>query len=142
MIVHASCVAIRGAGLLILGASGRGKSDLAFRLIDRGAVLVADDRVTLKVEGELLIASAPRRIAGLLEVRGVGIVAFPHLAEAPIALALDLDLAPERLPPSPADWPRRRFGDRDLAVLGLDSTPPSAALRAEAALALVLRHAG
>ena len=48
--IHASCVAVRGEGVLILGASGQGKSDLALRLIDRGATLVADDRCDIWFE--------------------------------------------------------------------------------------------
>lgn len=73
--VHATCVDMNGAGVLITGASGSGKSDLALRLIEnKGAVLVADDRTNLFREGENLTASSPEAIQGLMEVRGVGIV--------------------------------------------------------------------
>lgn len=95
--VHASAVAIAGRGVLILGASGRGKSDLALRLIDRGAVLIADDQVELAARGGRLEACAPATIHGKLEVRGVGIVDCDAVA-APIALVVDLDGAPERMP--------------------------------------------
>jgi serine kinase of HPr protein (carbohydrate metabolism regulator) len=96
--VHAGCVAIGGRGVLIAGASGAGKSDLAMRLIDRGAALVADDYVSLRAEGGQVIAAAPAAIAGLIELRGVGLLTLPYLAQAPVALVVDLDLAPERLP--------------------------------------------
>ncbi|WP_448586208.1 HPr kinase/phosphorylase [Thermaurantiacus sp.] len=140
MIIHGSCVAVRGAGLLLLGRSGAGKSDLALRLIDRGAVLVADDRVALTATDGALLASPPPRIAGLLEVRGVGILSLPFLTDVPLRLALDLDSPPERMPAAPPDWPRRWFGDRDLPVLGFDPGPPSAALKAELALVELGRH--
>jgi serine kinase of HPr protein (carbohydrate metabolism regulator) len=95
--VHASAVAIGGRGVLILGASGRGKSDLALRLIDRGAVLIADDQVELAARSGRLQACALATIHGKLEVRGVGIVDCDAVA-APIALVVDLDGAPERMP--------------------------------------------
>ena len=96
--VHASCVAIGGRGVLIGGASGRGKSDLAMRLIDRGARLVSDDYTILCSSGGRLIASAPPAIAGKIEVRGVGLLAMEPLPEAPVCLLADLHAAPERLP--------------------------------------------
>ena len=96
--VHASCVAIAGRAVLIGGASGRGKSDLALRLIDRGARLVSDDYTILRSTGGRLIASAPPAIAGRIEVRGVGLVEMEPLAEAPVCLLVDLDVATDRLP--------------------------------------------
>ncbi len=94
MQVHASCVARGGRGLLLLGPSGAGKSDLALRLIGRGFVLVADDRVEIE-DG---VASPAASLAGLLEVRGVGLLRFPHEARVKLALALGLGDRPERLP--------------------------------------------
>ena len=96
--IHASCVMVKGKGVLILGESGAGKSDLALRLMDDGARLVADDRTELTVEGGRLCARAPKSIAGLIEVRGLGIVAQPFAAKTIIALAVKLDATPERLP--------------------------------------------
>lgn len=95
--VHATAVALDGRAVLLLGPSGSGKSDLALRLVAAGWQLVADDRVVVTVDDGQLIASAPPRLAGLLEVRGVGIVPEPT-APAPIALALDLARRPDRLP--------------------------------------------
>ena len=95
--VHASAVAIGGRGVLILGASGHGKSDLALRLIDRGAVLIADDQVELAARAGRLQACALVTIHGKLEVRGIGIVDC-EAAAAPIALVVDLDSIPERMP--------------------------------------------
>lgn len=96
--IHASCVAFGRRGVLLLGKSGVGKSDLALRLIDQGAVLVADDRVLLSVEKGALHACAPASIKGLLEIRGLGIVAFPARARIRIALAVRLGAEGARLP--------------------------------------------
>ena len=79
--------------MLLLGPSGSGKSDLLLRLLDRGFALVADDRVEL--EGG--VASAPAALAGLLEVRGLGLVHLPYVERATVALAVELGQG-ERLP--------------------------------------------
>jgi serine kinase of HPr protein (carbohydrate metabolism regulator) len=98
--LHASCVELDGRGLLLRGPPGAGKSDLALRLIEAGARLVADDRVVLSRRDGALIARPARELAGLLEVRGLGVVSVPHVRET--ALHLVVDLVPlsavERLP--------------------------------------------
>jgi serine kinase of HPr protein (carbohydrate metabolism regulator) len=96
--VHATCVAIGERGVLIRGPSGSGKSDLALRLIDRGARLVSDDYTILSERGGRLSACAPERIAGKLEVRGVGILDLAPAADVPVCLVADLGQVPERLP--------------------------------------------
>jgi HPr kinase/phosphorylase len=97
MFVHATCVALRQGrtwrAVLLRGPSGAGKSDLALRLIEAGARLVADDQTHLAKKGRRLIATAPPALAGLIEVRGVGIVGLGRtrlLARAPLALLVDL----------------------------------------------------
>jgi serine kinase of HPr protein (carbohydrate metabolism regulator) len=96
--LHASCVAKDGRAILIAGRSGSGKSDLALRLIDRGALLVSDDyTVVRRVSGKLL-ARAPSNIEGRMEVRGLGILPFPHQDDMPICLFVDLNLDVVRLP--------------------------------------------
>ena len=96
--IHATCVSIGGRGVLISGPSGSGKSDLALRLIDRGARLVSDDYTSIRRAGDHLLASAPDTIAGRIEVRGIGIVAFPAEAGIPVCLIAELGRTPERLP--------------------------------------------
>lgn len=91
--VHGTCVARDGVGVLLLGPSGAGKSDLALRLLSRGFALVADDQVVIE-DG---VARAPTALAGLLEVRGLGILRLPHVATTPVALAVELGEA-ARLP--------------------------------------------
>ena len=98
--IHASCVVLRGAGetfgaagdcgVLLLGESGAGKSDLALRLIAGGAQLVADDRVELFARDETLWAHPPKTLAGLIEVRGVGILSLPFEPEARVGLVVQL----------------------------------------------------
>lgn len=96
--IHASCIAIGKQGVLILGDSGAGKSDLALRLIDDGARLVSDDRTELYVSRGMLHARAPKSIAGLLEARGLGIVALPFAKSVALGLAVKLGVPPKRLP--------------------------------------------
>ena len=89
--IHATCVKLAsGAGVLLTGASGSGKSDLALRLIDGGAKLVADDRCDLFVDGTTLAARAPAALAGLIEIRGVGIIAMPYEKAAAVSLVVEL----------------------------------------------------
>lgn len=104
--IHASCVALDGAGILIRGPSGSGKSTLALRLIldpPRAlpdGVLVADDRVRLSVQDGRLLAAPPAELEGLIEVRNLGIRRLNFRADCPVRLVVDL-AAPdaERLPP-------------------------------------------
>lgn len=98
--VHGTSVALDGGGVLLRGPSGSGKSDLALRLIDQGARLVADDQTELRADGDGVDMSAPPAIAGQLEVRGLGIVLVPTIATAPLRLVVDLVPAEavERLP--------------------------------------------
>ena len=90
MLVHGTCVELFGRGVLLRGASGSGKSDLALRLIDGGARLVADDQVALTVEAGRVRATAPQGIAGRIEVRGLGIVEVATAETALVALVVDL----------------------------------------------------
>lgn len=129
--LHASAVAIDGLAVLIEGRSGAGKSDLALRLIDRGATLVADDRTAVRRVAGKLIAAAPPTIAGRLEVRGLGIVPLPHV-EAEVALVIRLADAPERLPEAAL----RRIAGVAVRELALDPRPASAPIVVE----LALRH--
>ena len=96
--IHASCIAIGAKGVLLLGPSGAGKSDLALRLIDDGAQLVADDRTILFIDKGALWAKPPASIRGLIEIRGVGIVKMPARARVKIALVVKLAKEGMRLP--------------------------------------------
>ena len=100
VLIHASCVALEGKGVLLRGAPGAGKSDLALRLIEGGARLVADDQVALTSTGKRLFAAPPAQIAGLLEVRGIGIVSMDFVTQCSVHLVVGLVQpdAVERMP--------------------------------------------
>src|SRR3712207_9591305 len=96
--VHASCVAIHGHAVLIAGRSGSGKSDLALRLIDRGADLVSDDYVIVRRVAGRLLASPPDNIRSKMEIRGLGILEFHHVSDVPVCLMVELAAEVERMP--------------------------------------------
>ena len=88
--LHASAVRLKAGGVLLLGAAGSGKSSLAMHLIDQyGGQLIADDRVELTVSDARLRAAPPENLAGMLELRGLGIVTLAYCA-APLDLAVEL----------------------------------------------------
>lgn len=132
--VHASAVAIDGRAVLIGGRSGHGKSDLALRLIDRGATLISDDYTFLRrVEGKA-VASAPATIAGKIEMRGVGLLEeLATVQEVPVALFVDLDKTPERLPEPGGAMMLAGVSVPTVAMNGLEASAP---LKVEAALVL------
>ncbi len=87
---HASCVRVLDSGILLRGPSGSGKSDLALRLIDRGAMLVADDYVEIRLEAARATARPPERLAGLIEIRGAGLIQMPWHPSVALDLVVDL----------------------------------------------------
>ncbi|MBF0391576.1 MAG: HPr kinase/phosphatase C-terminal domain-containing protein [Alphaproteobacteria bacterium] len=90
MRVHATCVALAGRGVLLRGEPGAGKSDLALRLMDGGALLVADDQTEIRRDGRRLLAKAPESLAGLIEVRGLGLIEVPFAPFVELHLVIDL----------------------------------------------------
>jgi HPr kinase/phosphorylase len=131
--IHAGCVALGRKGVLLLGSSGAGKSDLALRLIDEGARLVADDRTDLFVRDGALFARAPDTIAGLIEVRQLGIVALPYARSVRVALAVRLDQPSQRLPAPSFYAPLK--GCKPVPEMTLDAGAASATAKIRLALA-------
>jgi hypothetical protein len=131
-LLHATSVLIEGSVLLIAGRPGAGKSDMALRLIDRGAMLVSDDYTRLEARGGALYALAPPTITGRIEIRGIGIADVASGHEGPVALMLDLDGEPPRLP----DEPLREAVLCGVAVpvLPFRAFEPSAPIKAEWAM--------
>jgi HPr kinase/phosphorylase len=138
-LVHGSCVALNGKGVLIRGKPGSGKSDLALRLIDQTGFglgetlwrgqLVADDQVLLtKQEGEIIV-NPPEALAGMLEIRGQGIVSLAFVGNVKLALIVDL-VASTEIPrmPEPHDMATELHGVV-LPRLFLDARQDSAAAR-------------
>lgn len=98
--LHATCVAVQGRGLLILGPSGSGKSALALDLMAVEADLVSDDQTCVLRRGGTLFARPPDTIAGRIEARGIGILRAKNLPQAQIHCAIDLGQEEQmRLPP-------------------------------------------
>lgn len=112
--IHASVALVGEYGVLIRGASGSGKSALLLALIAADIArnaLVADDRVALAAHHGTLVASAPEELAGLIEVRGQGILTRPHVSPVVIDLAVDIE--------PPADCPRMPEPDERTEIAGI-----------------------
>ncbi len=134
--IHGNCVARDDAGVLIIGSPGAGKSDLTLRLLGRGFALVADDQVDV-IDG---FAQVPAALAGLLEVRGLGIVRLPYLSGIKLEVVIALTARCERLP-----FPERH-ATLDLPMVHLyaaaASAPDRVALALDCALGRVTQHTG
>lgn len=129
-LLHASAVAIGAHAVLLTGPSGSGKSDVALRLIDRGAKLVGDDAVILD-EGQL---SGPARLKGQIEVRGVGIVQVPYKPGLSL-LSLHIELVPRDAVPRMPSAQKSVFGCPLMTLHAFDQSTP---LKIETALRSIL----
>lgn len=138
--LHATCITLFDHGVLLRGPSGSGKSDLALRLIDQGAMLVGDDYCHYHAQDGGLYAAPIETIAGLLEVRGIGIVRLPYHPKARVRLVVDLvpptsqDPAQriERLPP----WQETEIAGVSLPFIRLYPFEDSAAAKVRLAVRL------
>jgi HPr kinase/phosphorylase len=141
-LVNGTAVAWRGQGVLILGPSGSGKSDLTLRLIDSGATLIADDVVEMKREGDRLLLSfppeGPADLKGKMEVKGLGIMSVPVAPpQVPLALVIratplaEVELVPESLE---SEWL-----DLVVTTIGIHLLEPSAPAKVRLALAKLTR---
>ncbi|MBP0443482.1 HPr kinase/phosphatase C-terminal domain-containing protein [Roseomonas sp. SSH11] len=145
MLQHGSCAERDGAGVLLLGPPGAGKSDLLLRLTGEGWRLVADDQVLLRREGEALRATAPSALRGMIELRGIGLMAGLEAAEdAPLVLAVDC-VAREEVPrlPVPARFEALGHALPRIALHAPDaSAPRKLALALDALAGRITCHAG
>lgn len=135
--LHASCVAIGDHAVLIEGPSGSGKSDLALRLIDRGARLVSDDYTIIARRGDALLASAPDTIVGRIEVRGIGIVEMAACRDVEVAMLISLAEEVERMPEPGVT---RLIAGVGVPVFAVRAMEPSAPLKVEIALGQLARR--
>jgi len=140
-LVHGTCVALGGRAALLRGESGSGKSDLALRFLalpgegELRPYLVADDQVWVEARDDgQVMASVPETLAGLIEVRGLGIAEMPFLATAPLVLVCDL-VATEQVPRMPPDpWDRTELAGASFPWLRLSAFEASAPLKLRMAL--------
>ena len=139
MLIHATSIDICGLGVIILGASGSGKSDLALRLIDEGAFLVADDQTNVEIVGKNLIAEAPRQISGFLEVRGVGIVRAPLQERSTLRLAVTLSEPEIERLPGPRFWTLLNMPEPRIPLVALRAFEASAPAKLRQSLGVVLK---
>jgi HPr kinase/phosphorylase len=141
--LHATAVGLGSVCAVIRGPSGSGKSDLALRCLavqfpdlDLGAAyLVADDRVVVSSShGSHLTAEPPSTLAGLIEVRGLGIITIPFRAPADVALLVDL-VGPQAIERLPDPWPLDTILDVSRPVLQICAFEASAPYKLLLALA-------
>jgi len=133
--LHATAVGINGAGILLLGSSGSGKSDLALRLIDRGATLISDDGVLVETGDPLPFLRTAPNIAGMIEIRGVGIVKMPFADSVPLNLAVAFAEPVQRLPPPLQSID---IAGHEVPLVLISAFEPSAPIKVEQALRLAL----
>jgi HPr kinase/phosphorylase len=145
-LVYGTCVAFGDRAALLRGESGSGKSDLALRFLalpNEGALrplLVGDDQVFVEAQDGVVTVSAPETLAGLMEVRGLGILEMPSIPTARLVLVCDLVAAGQvpRLPPDP--WDRTAVAGVDVASLKLSPFEASAPLKLKMALLRALEQ--
>ncbi len=134
---HASSVAINGIGVMIAGPSGSGKSDLALRLIDRGAKLISDDYVDLSLSDNEILLTAPEKISGKIEIRSLGIFDCDHVSNIPLQLQVALTPNPERFP---LDSQTETIMSVPIATITLNPAEASAPIKVEMALNRLLQQ--
>lgn len=130
--LHATAIAIQNTGILFTGPSGSGKSELAFSFLTEAercglsAALIADDQIFVYRDGETIMAERPETIAGLLELRGSGIVSLKSIACAPLHFAVTSVLSPAnpRLPDDDEVLPLPCGGHLPLLRIPLSSLTP------------------
>jgi HPr kinase/phosphorylase len=134
--IHATAVSVNGYGVLLIGPSGSGKSDLALRLIDRGAVLICDDCVIVNSSTPAPTLEAAPNIAGMIELRGIGILKLPFVDNIPLRLCAILGKEPERMPYKDAVY---NIAGTDIPSVALNAYTASAPIKVELALKSILR---
>jgi HPr kinase/phosphorylase len=98
-IIHATCVDIKGSGVLIVGRSGAGKSSLAVGLLALGSSLVADDQCELIAKNKGFSISKPGSLPNSIEIRGIGLVSVPMIAKTSLDWVINMDeVETDRMP--------------------------------------------
>ncbi|KAB2851093.1 MAG: hypothetical protein F9K44_02770 [Hyphomicrobiaceae bacterium] len=143
LLVHGTCVAVGPSALLLRGPAGSGKSDLALRLVldppsgvslASAPRLVADDQCRMTREEGKIIVRPPMSIAGLIEVRGLGVIRLPYVAEAELRLIVDL-LPRESVERLPTPGKTVALLGANVSCIGLHAFDSSSSIKVLLALA-------
>lgn len=140
-LIHGTAIAFGARGVLLRGPSGAGKSDLALRCIALAhslptpapPMLVADDQVLAEAEAGGIVLRPPATIAGLIEVRGVGIVRLPYAASVRLVLVVEL-VQPDMVERLPEPGAVATIAGFDIALARLSAFEASAPLKVVLAL--------
>jgi len=137
--VHATSVAIDGYGVIIIGPSGAGKTDLAIRLIDRGACLISDDRTILSRANNVVTLNPPEKTAGQIELHSLGIYLVQFISNIELKMIVELVNQAERYP---MDSQIEKILDIQIPKIKLNAQSASAPIKVEMALHEFLRASG
>ncbi len=133
--IHATAVAIGDHGVIIQGPSGSGKSDLALRIVDRGALLISDDQVIAKKDNDSIRLHAPTNIAGKMELYSLGIYEVPHVSDIELVMTVQLSDDAERYP---MDQQLDILLGMNIPLIKLDGRLASAPIKVEMALQKII----
>ena len=131
-IIHSTAISLNGDGILIIGPSGSGKTDLALRLIESGGTLISDDQVIVKRKAKRLFLSSPKKLNGLMQLSGIGIVKADYVQNIPLELVVKLQPY-KNLDPFPINK-EEIIKDLSIPVLSLYSFAVSATAKIKIAL--------
>ena len=131
-IIHSTAISLNGDGILIKGPSGSGKTDLALRLIESGGKLISDDQVIIKKKAKRLFLSSPKKLNGLMQLSGIGIVKADSVQNIPLELVVKLQ-PNKNLDPFPINK-EEIIKDLSIPVLSLYSFAVSATAKIKIAL--------
>ena len=130
--MHSTAISLNGDGILIKGPSGSGKTDLALRLIESGGKLISDDQVIIKKKAKRLFLSSPKKLNGLMQLSGIGIVKADYVQNIPLELVVKLQPY-KNLDPFPINK-EEIIKDLSIPVLSLYSFAVSATAKIKIAL--------
>ncbi len=129
--IHGSAVQIGNNAVIIIGDSGTGKSDLALRLIDRGAKLIADDQMIIHGDKNTPIISQTQHHIDAIEIRGVGIIKYSCVNNVPLTLCIK---TADRYDRYPVPIPMSEFGVFSIPTIKIAAFENSAPIKVEMAL--------
>ena len=134
--IQATAIHIDHHGILLTGAPASGKSDLALRMINDGAELIADGETSLVVQGYTLMATAPAITAGQLHIHGIGSIRMPFENSAPIRCCVHLS-ASWHVQKNP-QWRTENFLGVNIPIIELNAFEASTPIKIKTALKMII----